>query len=107
MADLSNIEFTDDNERMYFAKAKLGDDVLTFLNTPVGRYLHGCAKQELELLREEMEGIDPDGRLSFFSRRKLRRLQKKAQAARYFMRWCTEAIMEGEHAFRQLTDPDN
>lgn len=96
-----DVEFIDNKEREYFARAKLGEDVLSFLRGPVGRYLHGCAKQELEAHRDALETCNID---SIFGRRKLRRLQKKADAARYFMQWCTEAIQDGDAAFQEIQD---
>lgn len=98
----AGIQFVDQQEREYFAQAQLGEEAIQFLHSNLGRYLHGCAQQEVEALRDELEKIDPDRRLSFFSRRKLRRLQKEAQAARYFMRWLAEAIQQGNYAFNQL-----
>lgn len=99
MADLDNIEFVSDQERLYFTQAKLGEDIISWLNGPIGRYLHGVAKQEIEELRTVLETCDPETRRGI---RKIRKLQRKADAARYFMQWCTEAIQEGEFAFRAL-----
>lgn len=96
-----NIDFVDQREQQYFAQAKIGNDVYDFLHSPVGRYLHGCAKQEVEALRDELEKCNPD---SIWGRRKIRRLQVKAEAARNFMTWCAEAIQVGEHAYAQLEE---
>ena len=98
---LRGVEFVDLQEREYFARAKLGLDVYDFLRSPVGRYLHGCAKQEIETLRDELEKSNPD---SIFGRRKVRRLQTEAKAARMFMRWLAEAIQDGDFASRQLEE---
>lgn len=98
---IEQLEFIDRTEQEYFAQAKLGEDVREFLVGPVGRYLHGCAKQELEKYRDELERCNPD---SIFGRRKLRRLQKKAEAARFFMTWCAEAIQVGDMAYQQLEE---
>ena len=99
------ISFVDKAEQTYFAQAQLGDDIYAFLKSPTGRYLHGCAKQEVEALRDAMEGFDPT---TFWGRwraqRKLRKLQIRAKAARYFMTWMAEAIQQGEHAFKQLEE---
>lgn len=97
----AGINFVDEREREYFAQARMGQDVLDFLRSPAGKYLHGCARQEVELLRDELEKVNPD---SIWGRRKLRRLQKRAKAARYFMTWCAEAIQVGEMAYRQLEE---
>lgn len=98
---LEQIHFIDNTERAYFAQAKMSEDVIEFLMSPVGKYLHGCAKQEVEALRDELERVNPD---SIWGRRKLRRLQKRAKAARYFMTWCAEAIQVGEMAYQQLEE---
>ena len=58
--DKLDIEFASDQERDYFAQAKLGEDVIGFLRTPVGRYLHGCAKQEIEQLKKELAATQKD-----------------------------------------------
>lgn len=96
-----NIRFIDKREQEYFSQAKMGQDVIDFLHSSVGKYLHGCAKQEVEAIRDELEKVNPD---SIWGKRKLRRLQKKAEAARYFMTWCAEAVQVGEMAYRELDE---
>ena len=94
-----NIEFVDSREQEYFAQAKIGEEIRQFLSSTTGRYLHGCARQELEDVRTELEKCNID---SLFGRRKVKRLQVKAESARNFMRWLAEAMMEGDNAFREL-----
>lgn len=96
-----DLRFIDQAEATYFAQAQLGDDVRAFLTSPVGKYLHGCAKQELEAVRDAMEDFNPN---SFWGRRKLRKLQIRAKAARMFMAWCAEAITQGEMSYQQLKE---
>lgn len=96
-------QFIDEQERTYFAQARLGDDIRSWLNSDVGKFLHGCAKLELNTVRDELEKISPEMLwMRPFTRRKLKRLQLRAEAARLFMRWCAEAMSEGDFAFRQL-----
>ena len=52
---IDQLEFIDKTERDYFAQAKLGEDIRVFLVSPAGRYLHGCAKQEVENYRDALE----------------------------------------------------
>jgi hypothetical protein len=99
--NLDTIQFIDNAERDYFAQAKLAEDTKDFLVSSVGRYLHGCAKQEVEQYRDALEQCNPD---SVFGKRKIRRLQRKAESARYFMTWCAEAIQVGEMAYQQLEE---
>jgi hypothetical protein len=102
VANIDDIDFVDATERTYFAQAQVGEQMHAFLRSPEGRYLHGCAKREVEMLRDELESLNVDGWFTFFGKRKLRRLQRKAEAARFFMTWCAEAIQEGKQAFNEL-----
>ena len=97
--DLSGIEFIDEGERMHFAHAKLGHDVRMFLRSSVGRYLHGRAKLEVIEARDAILDCNPD---SFFGRRKIKKIQRQAANGRSFIRWCTDAISEGDFSEQEL-----
>ena len=91
----SDIQFVDEQEREYFAEAVLGQSMVEFLTSDVGRYLHGCAKQEYDRCRDEMFDLDPytpEGKAQFL------KLKADAVAAAHFMRWCAEAISRGQQA---------
>lgn len=91
----SDIEFVNEQEREYFAEAVIGEETRQFLVSNVGRYLHGCAKQEYDRCRNEMFDLDPytpTGKQEFL------RLKADAAAAQHFMRWCAEAISRGDQA---------
>ena len=98
---INKLEFVDHQEKVYFAKAQLGEQVRLFLVSPVGRYLHARAKQDYEEAKEEMVGANPD---SLFGRRKLKKLQQKAEKASMFMRYLSDAIIEAEDASKHLTE---
>lgn len=104
MADQAEISFIDEKERELFARATLGDDIRDFLRSPVGRYLHGRAKQQLEESKIDALAVDPDGWRAFFVRRKLRQIRLRAEIARSFMKWCADAIVDGDHAARELDE---
>ncbi len=91
----SDIEFVDEQERAYFAEAMVGEEVRQFLLSDTGRYLHGRAKQEYDRCRDEMFDTDP---YTPEGKRKWLKLKADAQAAKWFMRWCVEAIQNGENA---------
>lgn len=97
--DLAGIEFVDEGERMHFAHARLGQDVRLFLTSQTGRYLHGRAKLELDEARDAILEANPH---SFFGRRKIQKIQRQAESAKLFIRWCTDAITEGEFAEQEL-----
>lgn len=94
-------DFLNEQERLYFAEARLGIEVEKFLKSDVGRYLHGRARQEYEEAKELMLECNPS---TLLGRRKIRKLQNKAQTAARFMQWCAEGIANGRGAEVQLED---
>jgi len=92
-----------ERERVLFAEAKLGMDVEHFLKSDVGRLLRGRAAQEIEEAKIELLECNPD---TFFGRRRIKKLQNKAQLANQFMSWCAEAITGGRNAEIQLQDDE-
>lgn len=96
---LNSLEFVDERERLYFAQAQLGDEAVRFLQSPIGRYLHGRAKQQADECSAEALSCNPD---SYFGRRKLVKLQKKSATALAFMSWCVDIITEGDLAGQEL-----
>jgi hypothetical protein len=91
----------DDRERELYATMILREDVLEFLRSPVGRYLHGRAKLDLEAAKEDLLDCNP---LSWWGRRKILKIQHRADIARSLMRYCVDAINDGNVAEKQLTD---
>lgn len=91
----------DDRERELYATMILREDVLEFLRSPVGRYLHGRAKLDLEAAKEDLLDCNP---LSWWGRRKILKIQHRADVARSLMRYCVDAINDGNVAEKQLTE---
>jgi hypothetical protein len=98
---LANVQFVDEKEREFFAEASLGIQVWQFLQSPAGRYLHGRAKLELEIVKDEMLELNP---YSFFGRRKYKALKIRQTTAQNFMSWCAQAITDGIAAEKQLEE---
>ena len=96
---LEHIEFINDQEREYFAKAMVGEEVLSFLNSTTGMYLHGRAKQVFQKCITEMFELNP-----YTAKGKIEheRIQRKAWCAEQFMKWCGEAIFNGQQADKLL-----
>jgi len=97
--DFSGLDFIDEQERQYFAEAQIGEEVIAFLCSPTGRLLHGRAKQEVEKAKQDLLDINPLTRRGF---RKFKQIQEKAQQAKWFMRWCADAIEQGNAGAIQL-----
>lgn len=93
--DYSQINFLSDAERELFEEARLGVDVLSWLNTAPGRYLHGRAKLELERIRNELQTLNP---FEKGGRNTWEDLQREAWCAEHFMLWCVEAIKNGDES---------
>jgi hypothetical protein len=101
---LLRMQFVDDRERQMFAEASLGIEAQEFLRSPVGAYLHGCAKQEYESAKEELLHLAP-ARWGWQSKRvqlKALKLQMRAENAHNFMQWMAEAIQQGALAEQSL-----
>lgn len=97
----AKIDFINDAEREYFEEARLGVNVQQFLVNDVGRYLHGRAKLALEEVKQQMLELVsamPDFQSQFD------KLQQEAWCAEHFMKWCAEAIVNGEGAEQQLEE---
>ena len=106
MADptLPSVEFVNEQEQSYFAEAVLGEDIRQFLQSTVGRYLHGRAKAEYDRCRDLMFDLDPytpEGKQEYI------RLRREAAAASHFMRWCVDAITLGDQAGTMLENYRN
>ena len=102
--DYSRIDFINDAERGYFEEARLGVNVSNFLQSDVGRYLHGRAKIALEEVKQQMLDLSsamPDFQSQFD------KLQQEAWCAEHFMKWCAEAIVNGEGSEQQLEEYRN
>jgi hypothetical protein len=99
--NFDDIDFTSEAEREYFQEALLGERVYEFLNSEVGRYLHGRAKQEREEAKEQLIvlGCKLD---STYGRRKIKQYSDMAENADNFMRWCADAITSADEATKML-----
>lgn len=96
---IHKIQFIDEREKSLFATGQLGIQVENFLRSPVGRYLHARAIQEVRECETAALDCNP---FSLLGRRKLKRLQLRAGPARNFMKWCADAIVEGRHAEKEI-----
>lgn len=98
---LQNVEFVSSKERELFSAAVLGIQARDFLVSPVGKYLHGRAKLELEIVKDAIAELNPH---SWWHRHKWRKLLARKTAAENFMRWLVEVISDGTQAERELDE---
>jgi len=74
------------------AHAELGEEAKNFLQGNLGKYLMGCADQELEQARIDFEGVDPNDPQA------IREIQNRAWRAKKFGEWLVELVSNGENA---------
>lgn len=92
------VEFSSKREQELYAMAVLGERARDFFNSEAGRYVVGCAAQEIEFAANELL------KTPSWNKRKIQRLQLKAKAAEAGIKWLREAVSAGEYAHNQLLD---
>jgi hypothetical protein len=76
------------------AEAILGDEARKFLEGDLGRYMRGCAEQDVQEALLDLEDADPE------DHKKIRDIQNKIWRARNFPVWLNELVQRGEEALR-------
>lgn len=99
--DYSNVHFVSDQEREYFAEAHLGEQVRSFLVSATGRFLHGRAKQVITDGKDKLANLDPTTQLGVEEWKVIKQDMSNAES---FMKWCAEAIVNGDNAASQLEE---
>lgn len=84
------------SEQELYAEAALGRQVEGFFQGDLGRYLLGCADQEIESAMDELKHVHP------WRSRKIRDLQNKIYRAESFKVWLSELIIRGQQALATL-----
>ena len=79
-----------------YAEAMLGEDVETFLNSDIGRFLVGRAEQEATEAMQELKRCFP------WRRRRITELQTRIWRAESIQRWLGELIIQGRQAMTQI-----
>lgn len=85
------------------AEAELGEEARNFLAGDLGKWMTGCAEQEVRSAQEALETADPN------DEKVIRELQNKAWRGRRFSEWLTELVSRGESAmaaFKQQQHED-
>lgn len=94
--DLGDVVFRNDDERVLFEEARLGQEAIAFLHTPLGRWLRAVADQEKQEAMETLLDVD------YTNGMQIAHYQMKAKIAECFVRWIGEAIQNGRVAEQQL-----
>jgi hypothetical protein len=96
---LSEIDYFDTKIEELVARARLGEQVRTFLRSPVGRYLSGRLKHDFEESKDQLLQCNL---FTFWGRRKAQRLQRRGEMAQQTLTYLADAIMDGDAAHTEL-----
>ena len=91
----------DPESRSLWAEAKLGIDAQDFFASELGRYMVGCAKQDLEDAHRKLASTLP------FRWRRIQALQNEIKVANMFLLYMRDLIIRGKAAERTLEDRDD
>jgi hypothetical protein len=86
------------SEDLMWAEAVLGRDAEEFISSDIGRYLIGCAQEELGRAQDELAQVSP------WRRNRIRQLQNQIWRAKNVQQWLTEVISAGRAAQAMLED---
>lgn len=90
-------------EQEKYATALLGKEHEDFLHSPVGRYVIGCANQDVKELEAKIAEIRPNTR---WRRRRIDDLRHERKARLLAIQWLCQAVLDGKDAIRELEQPD-
>lgn len=90
----------DPEERSLHAEFDLGEQAEEFFNSDIGRYMAGCARQDLEDAHRKLKSTLP------FRWRRIQALQNDIRVAEMFMLYMRDLIIRGKAAGQALETRD-
>jgi hypothetical protein len=81
-----------------YSEAMIGQDAEEFLTSDVGKFLIGCADQEIQEAMDQLKKCHP------WRHRRIRELQNKIWRAESVQGWLAELITRGRQAMQQLEE---
>ena len=78
----------------------LGTEAIDFFGTELGRYMLGCAKQDMEEAYSKLKVVSP------WRRNRIRQLQNEVQVAERFISYIRDLIIRGKAAEISLQERD-
>lgn len=92
-----------DDTQILIATELLGDEAKAFVKSNIGKYLSGCAEQEVEEAKRELLALDPYSIHSLNElQAKIASIQMRARVALLIDGYLTEVITKGTQASQQL-----
>jgi hypothetical protein len=87
--------------RTFFAEAALGRDAREFAASDLGRYMIGCAKQDVADAQEKLARVSP------WRRHRIQQLQNEIRVAEQFLGYIRDLIIRGKAAELTLEDRED
>ena len=94
------LETLDPTTRTLVAEADLGNETSEWLCSSVGRYIVGCAQQEIASAHEQLSKTSP------WRRRRIQELQNRIWRAESLLAWLRELLLGGHAAHQALIEVD-
>lgn len=92
---------------LILATEKLGIQAKSFLQSDLGKYISGCALQDVEAAKDDLILLDPYGFTSLAElQNKISSLQQRARIAESLTQYLAEAITNGEQATHKLENEE-
>ena len=91
----------DPTSRSFYAEAVLGKDAKDFFHSELGRYMIGCAKQDMESAFEKLKTVHP------WRRNRIRELQNEVRVAEQFILYIRDLIIRGKAAELSLNERED
>ena len=95
------LETLDPGTRTLIAEADLANETVEWLRSSVGRYIVGCAHQEI------MEAQEQLATTWSWRRRRIQELQNKIWRAQSLLNWLRELVIAGHQATRTLVEAEH
>ena len=95
------LETLDPTTRTLVAEADLGSETVEWLHSGVGRYIVGCAQQEIASAHELLAHTSP------WRRRRIQELQNRIWRAESLLAWLRELLLGGHAAHQALIEADH
>ena len=88
----------DPASRTFYAEISLGMEAKDFFSSELGRYMLGCAKQDMESAYKKLKTVSP------WRRNRIRALQNEVRVAEQFILYIRDLIIRGQAAEISLNE---
>ena len=91
-----DINFIDESEQLLFSEARMGQEVLGFLNTEAGRLMRALIKEDVIDCTSQLKTTRP------WRKRRIEELQSRIRQGETILFYLADIIQRGEHAYAQM-----